>query len=67
MRKVSDAVTVPIIASGGAGTTADFRAVTLAGASAAAAGSMFVFQGKHSAVLISYPKYGDLELLMSSL
>lgn len=67
VKKVSDAVTVPVIASGGAGTITDFRAATLAGASAAAAGSMFVFQGKHRAVLISYPKYGDLELVMSSL
>ena len=54
---VADAVNVPVIALGGAGGLADMRkAVMGAGASAAAAGSLFVFHGKHRAVLITYPK-----------
>jgi cyclase len=35
-------------------------AVKEGGASAAAAGSIFVFQGPHRAVLISYPKQDEL-------
>lgn len=56
IKRVSDAVTVPVIAAGGARDKDDLKAaVQYAGASAAAAGAMFVFQGKHRAVLISYP------------
>jgi imidazole glycerol-phosphate synthase subunit HisF len=47
----------PVIASGGAGTVADLQeAVHRGGASAVAAGSMFVFHGSRRAVLINYPK-----------
>ncbi len=56
IKRVADAVSVPVIAAGGARDRDDLKAaVTDAGASAAAAGAMFVFQGKHRAVLISYP------------
>ncbi len=56
IKRVADAVSVPVIAAGGACDRDDLKAaVTDAGASAAAAGAMFVFQGKHRAVLISYP------------
>ena len=45
--------------------TEHLRAVVRdAGASAAAAGSMFVFQGPHRAVLISYPPYAELVRLL---
>lgn len=55
IKAVSAAVTVPVIACGGAGTPEHLRqAVTEGGASSAAAGSMFVFHGKHRAVLVSY-------------
>lgn len=58
---VSDAVNVPVIASGGAGSLDHFRdAVHRGHASAVAAGSMFVFYGPHRAVLISYPTYASL-------
>jgi imidazole glycerol-phosphate synthase subunit HisF len=54
--KISQAVSVPVIASGGAGTIAHFAEVVTKGhASAVAAGAMFVFYGPHRAVLISYP------------
>lgn len=52
---VSSTVTVPVIALGGAGTFDDFAPALRAGASAIASGSMFVLNGKHRAVLISYP------------
>jgi cyclase len=61
LRQVTEAVSVPVIASGGAGSLDDFRAaVREAGASAVAAGSLFVFHGKHRAVLITYPDYREL-------
>jgi cyclase len=59
---VTDTVSIPAIASGGAGKISDFaEAVRKGGASAVAAGSMFVFHGKHRAVLITYPSIHDLE------
>jgi len=62
IRKVSDSVTIPVIACGGAGGIEDFgEAVRKGNASAAAAGSVFVFHGKYRAVLISYPSRQDLE------
>lgn len=52
---VADAVSIPIIACGGARNEDDFlEAINKGKASAVAAGSMFVFNGKHRAVLISY-------------
>lgn len=60
-RLVSSCVKVPVVACGGAGRVADFfDAIHKAGASAVCAGSMFVFHGKHRAVLISYPKPDEL-------
>jgi cyclase len=66
LRRVTEAVRVPVVACGGAGSMADFRsAVMEGGASAVAAGSLFVFHGKHRAVLITYPEYAELERLFS--
>lgn len=57
IRSVSSCVTIPVVASGGAGTVDHLvEAVRDAGASAVSAGSMFVFYGRHRAVLINYPK-----------
>ncbi len=56
LREVSEAVTVPVIAFGGAGTVDHLvQAVSHGHASAVAAGSLFVFMGPHRAVLINYP------------
>lgn len=52
---VAASVTVPIIALGGAGSVNDLAPALRAGASATAAGTLFVMNGKHRAVLISYP------------
>lgn len=57
---VARAVRVPLIACGGARNVADLSAAVKAGSSAAGAGSMFVFQGRHRAVLISFPIPKDL-------
>jgi cyclase len=62
----SAACAVPLIACGGAGSLADIRAAVDAGASAVAAGSFFVYYGKHRAVLITYPKYDELVALLDS-
>lgn len=60
IKLVSSSVNIPVIAIGGASDTNDFLEAVKQGASAVAAGSMFVFQRPHRAVLISYP--GPMEL-----
>jgi len=55
INKIAKILDIPVIACGGAGKTEDFALAVQAGASAVAAGSMFVFHGRHRAVLISYP------------
>jgi len=56
IRQVASAVDVPVIACGGAGSLEHVvEAIHEGGASAAAAGSIFVFQGPHRAVLITFP------------
>jgi cyclase len=57
VRSVSSAVSVPLVACGGAGSVEHLRqAIRDGGAAAVAAGSMFVFHGRHRAVLINYPE-----------
>ncbi len=64
VREVTAAVTVPVIACGGASGLPDCRAVIAsAGASAAAAGALFVYKGPHRAVLINYPNPAQLQEL----
>lgn len=56
LKEVSNATTLPLVALGGAGTTADLREAHFEGrASAVAAGSLFVFQNNRRGVLINYP------------
>jgi cyclase len=66
IRRVSSAVTIPVVAVGGAGQLIDFREAVDNGASAVGAGSLFVFHGKHRAVLITYPPYAELERLLET-
>jgi cyclase len=55
-------INVPIIALGGASCWKDLaEVINITNASAASASSIFVFQGPHKAVLISYPKYNEIE------
>ena len=61
IREVTAAVRIPVVAVGGASSVEDFALALQHGASAVAAGSMFVFQRPHRAVLISYPTEKELE------
>jgi cyclase len=61
IRAVSSAVSIPVIACGGAGTAAHLAAgVYEGGASAVAAGAFFLFYGKRRTVLITYPTDDEL-------
>lgn len=62
IKKITAAVKIPVIACGGAGKIEDLAAaIKSGGVSAAAAGSLFVFQGVHRAVLISYIESDQLQ------
>jgi cyclase len=62
LKSITSMVSMPVIACGGAGNIHHFTEVVRnGGASAVAAGSMFVFHGKLKAVLISYPSQEDLK------
>jgi cyclase len=64
VRQVTRAVGIPVVANGGAGVLDHLRQVVhKGGASAAAAGSLFVFQGAQRAVLINYPERKALDRL----
>lgn len=65
IEQLSKAINVPLIAVGGVGSMGDIKAAVNAGASAVAAGAFFVYHGPHRAVLITYPKYAELEALLS--
>ena len=61
VKEIASGVGVPVIACGGAASVEHLREVVENGhVSAVSAGSMFVFQGVHRAVLISFP---DAEVL----
>lgn len=62
IEQVASAVNIPVIAGGGARTVKDLgEAVSIGKASAAAAGSMFVFYGSNRAVLINMPSSKELD------
>ena len=63
IKQVSNSIEVPIIACGGISSLKDIKAAINVGANAVAAGSFFVYYGLHRAVLITYPKYHELEQL----
>jgi len=67
IKSVADAVSIPVIACGGAGQVSDFSQALESHASAVAAGSMFVFHGRHRAVLISFPSQQELKQAFSKL
>ena len=63
---VSNAVDIPVLGLGGAGCLQDFAdAKNKTVVSGLAAGDLFVFYGKHKAVLITYPQYSELEKLFN--
>ena len=67
IRQVTSAVGVPVIACGGASGVADFStAVRESGAAACAAGALFVFHGRHRAVLINVPSPAVLRAALAT-
>ncbi|MGE4605716.1 MAG: N-acetyl sugar amidotransferase, partial [Myxococcota bacterium] len=64
LRRVTNAVRIPVVACGGAGRPEDLKqAIFDGGASAAGAGSLFVFRVPERAVLVNYPSREKLEEL----
>lgn len=66
IKRAAESLPVPLIAAGGVGSLDDIRAAVDAGANAVAVGAFFVFHGPHRAVLISYPRYHELEALLGA-
>lgn len=61
---ITSKIDIPLIACGGASSLDDMKkALSIGKASAVAAGSMFVYHGKHRAVLINYPNQKDIKNL----
>ncbi|MBW7845356.1 MAG: imidazole glycerol phosphate synthase subunit HisF [Bacteroidia bacterium] len=54
MKTIANVLKIPLVIAGGASSINDFQFAFKNGASGVAAGSMFVYNGKHKAVLISY-------------
>ncbi|HUP59822.1 MAG TPA: AglZ/HisF2 family acetamidino modification protein [Thermoanaerobaculia bacterium] len=65
LKRVTSRVSVPVVASGGAGKVEDCGiAVREGGASAAALGSMAVYHGRNRAVLINFPTRDELDRVL---
>lgn len=61
VKKLTSSLATPVIACGGAGKVSDLlQVIKEGGVSAAAAGSIFVFQGPYRAVLITFPSEEQL-------
>lgn len=66
LQEICKTVSIPVVACGGAGKITDLRdALQKANVDAVAAGSMFVFHGKHRAVLINYPNKEEISSLQN--
>ena len=65
LKKISENISIPVIICGGAGENLHFKQAFEKGATAAAAGSKFVFYGKHKAVLINYPSKQEIKELVA--
>jgi cyclase len=58
--KISQSVSIPVVACGGAGSMKDLKNAYDVGAHALAAGSIFVYHGPRNAVLVNYPGKEEL-------
>jgi cyclase len=68
IRDVASAVTIPVIACGGAGEIRHFAdATTIGGAAAVGAGSLFVFHGTRRAVLVNFPERCELDAVLGNI
>lgn len=63
--QVCESVPIPVIAGCGVGNLDHIKSASKVGASAIAVGSYFVYHGRHRAVLITFPKYQELENLFT--
>ncbi len=62
IRSISDAVSIPVVALGGAGSLNDLKKGYSSGkATGLAAGSLFVYHGKMNGVLINYPESNEIQ------
>jgi cyclase len=64
--QITSLVNVPIVALGGASSLDDIKKVILNSGASAAAGSLFIYKGKHKAVLLNYPGYEVIRKLLIS-
>jgi cyclase len=64
VRHCTKLLNIPLIVCGGASSITDFKQAIHSGASAAAAGSMFVYQKSNAGVLINYPERKELESIL---
>lgn len=62
IKRISKKIDIPLICLGGAGSKEDLIKGLKNGASAVACGSLFIFNGIHKAVLISYIKIDELNI-----
>jgi cyclase len=66
VEKISSALKIPVIVCGGAGNTEHFKSALRKGASACAAGSMFVFKSHLRGILMNYLSPDDIQELISA-
>lgn len=63
LKKISDSVSIPVVALGGAGSLHDMKKVyEEGGGNSMAAGSMFVYYGIYKGVLINYPSKREITI-----
>ena len=66
LNQLSSFISVPLVYQGGISSLNDIKASFSAGANAVAAGSFFVYNGPHRAVLITYPSRDKLSSIIPS-
>ena len=65
IRKISENVSIPVVALGGAGSFNDLRNAYIKGyANGLAAGSMFIYHGARNGILINYPEKEELKTIL---
>ena len=67
INKIASNTSLPLIALGGVGSLNDIKNAFMNGASAVSAGSFFVFNGPHKAVLITYPKQNEITKIFENI
>lgn len=67
INKITSNTSLPLIALGGVGSLFDIKNAFMNGASAVSAGSFFVFNGPHKAVLITYPKQNEITKIFENI